>query len=71
MAGILVERQIDAAEAGAFPRPELGRGAWLDDGATRMDDQQHALSGLTYAADALEGRTRREPDAPLSVRSPD
>ena len=28
---------------------------------TRMDDQQHALSGLRYAADAIEGRTRREP----------
>jgi hypothetical protein len=28
-----------------------------------MDDQQHALSGLLYAADALDGRARREPDA--------
>ena len=40
------------------------RGAWLSSGLTRMDDQQHALSGLLYASDAIEGRTNRSPDTP-------
>jgi hypothetical protein len=58
---ILIDRQIAAAEASDFARPDLTRGAWFIDGETRMDDQQHAFSGLLYAADALEGRTMREP----------
>ncbi|MFW6075433.1 MAG: hypothetical protein ACOC9Y_07550, partial [Chloroflexota bacterium] len=55
-AGILVDRQVmDTASA------ELD-GAWFDGGLTRMDDQQHAISGLLYTADALEGHERREPE---------
>ena len=43
----IVERQAGAAEARAFPRPDLVRGAWFSEaGFTRMDDQQHPLSGL-------------------------
>jgi hypothetical protein len=55
-AGILIRRQAP---------PERGHyeaGAWFVDGLTRMDDQQHAISGLLYTADALDGRTQREPD---------
>ena len=60
-AGLLSSRQIDAAASAAFGTPELAEGAWFNNGETRMDDQQHALSGLLYAADAIEGRTQREP----------
>ena len=63
-AGILASRQMDERAAGAYPRPQLVEGAWFSDGATRMDDQQHAFSGLLYAADAADGRARREPAEP-------
>jgi hypothetical protein len=61
-AGILTDRQVTASEAAAFGTPELAMGAWFSKGETRMDDQQHSLSGLLYASDASEGRVRREPD---------
>lgn len=51
-AGILAEQQVSAAAAGDLPRPDLVQGAWLTRGATRMDDQQHALSAL-LAAEAV------------------
>lgn len=66
-ASLLANRQSDAAEALAYPRPGLVEGAWVTRGETRMDDQQHALSGLLFAADALEGRTLRSPGAPLTI----
>ena len=66
---ILAERQYDAQQASDAVRPELVEGAWFVDGETRMDDQQHALSGLLYAADALDGRGQREPDLPLASGS--
>jgi hypothetical protein len=46
VAGMLVERQVDAAAAAGVARPGLARGAWLHQGVTRMDDQQHAISAL-------------------------
>ena len=49
-AGLLVERQVEDAGARVFAAPELVRGAWFREGVTRMDDQQHALSGLLAAA---------------------
>lgn len=67
VAGILAARQRTAAGAALSPRPELAEGAWFRNGVTRMDDQQHAMSGLTYAADAFDGRTRREPVAAEGV----
>lgn len=54
-AGLLVERQADADDNPAVD------GAWFVDGVTRMDDQQHATSGLLYTANALDGIVRREP----------
>lgn len=63
-AAILAGRQVSDERARTYDRPGLVRGAWLHEGATRMDDQQHAFSGLLYAADALHGRTGREPDLP-------
>jgi hypothetical protein len=44
-AGLLIERQVDDG-------PEVEIGAWFRAGSTRMDDQQHAVSGL-LAAEAL------------------
>lgn len=52
-AGILAERQESAAEAADWPAPELVEGAWFREDLTRMDDQQHALSGLLAAAGRL------------------
>jgi hypothetical protein len=61
-AGILAARQVSPEEAAGYPQPDLVSGAWLRGGETRMDDQQHAFSGLLYALDALQGRVQREPD---------
>lgn len=56
-ADLLAQRQADDGEG------PLISGAWFIDGVTRMDDQQHAISGLIYTADAQEGRVKREPDS--------
>jgi small neutral amino acid transporter SnatA (MarC family) len=57
-ASILVNRQepVDADPVQA--------GAWFTEDITRMDDQQHVISGLVYTADALEGNPHREPLPP-------
>jgi hypothetical protein len=54
-ASLLVTRQVDSAAARQYAAPELVAGAWFRDGVTRMDDQQHALSGLLAAAGRLGG----------------
>jgi small neutral amino acid transporter SnatA (MarC family) len=46
IAGLAMAAQQDPDEADAYEEPERVRGAWLRDGETRMDDQQHALSAL-------------------------
>jgi hypothetical protein len=61
-AGILAARQVDEEMANSYGRPSLAEGAWLRGGSTRMDDQQHAFSGLLYTLDALAGRVGREPE---------
>lgn len=48
LAGILVERQVPAADANP-----LARGAWFKDGYTQMDDQQHAVAALLGSAQVL------------------
>lgn len=60
-ADLLVQRQAED------DRPPTEAGAWFIHGVTRMDDQQHAISGLLYTADALEDRVKREPDVPAAV----
>jgi hypothetical protein len=68
-AGLLVDRQIDAAEAAELPLPEASRGAWTQFGITQMDDQQHALSALLAARSRLadvDQIARRSP-VPTSV----
>lgn len=54
-ASMLIDRQ---APADAVP---LEAGAWFTNGVSRMDDQQHVISGLLYTADAIDGDARREP----------
>lgn len=48
-AAVLVDRQ-------ARMGPEETHGAWFVGGVTRMDDQQHAISGLLAVADLLDER---------------
>lgn len=57
-AGMLVERQWTMDQAAEAPHPVRAAGGWFDEGITRMDDQQHALSGLLYAAPIIEARKR-------------
>ena len=52
-AGLLAERQPDRRAAAAWDSPMLVEGAWFRYDVTRMDDQQHALSGLLVAAGEL------------------
>jgi small neutral amino acid transporter SnatA (MarC family) len=74
IAGIAVDRQVDASEAGDYPDPDRARGAWFRDGETRMDDQQHALAALLRtivivdeASDAGSTARRPSPSAWLWV----
>lgn len=52
-AALLAERQPDRRAAASWDSPSLVEGAWFRYDVTRMDDQQHALSGLLAAAGAL------------------
>jgi hypothetical protein len=52
-ASVLDERQADEHEAARYESPHLVEGAWFRDDITRMDDQQHALSGMLVAAGEL------------------
>lgn len=56
VAGMLVDRQVDAAEAAATADPDRTRGAWFQFDVTQMDDQQHALSAVLLALPILEER---------------
>lgn len=53
VAGLLVSRQVGGPEASETASPDVAHGAWLHQGTTRMDDQQHALSALLLARSAL------------------
>ena len=55
-AGMLRDRQVTAGEASKASNPERQQGAWFTNDITRMDDQQHALSGLLYAAPIVSNR---------------
>ena len=48
-AGVLAERQIEPGEDVS----EREAGAWFYDDLTRMDDQQHAASGLLLSLPVL------------------
>jgi hypothetical protein len=53
-AGLLAERQVTPEEAAEAPDPEKAEGAWLWEGVTQMDDQQHSLSALVMAIDRVD-----------------
>lgn len=55
-AAMLAARQVTPAESGAYSRSSLAEGAWFTKGITRMDDQQHALSGLIRTVAIIESR---------------
>jgi hypothetical protein len=52
---MLVDRQVSQSGAAVSPGPDLRRGAWFTNDATRMDDQQHALSALLDAGPIVRG----------------
>lgn len=56
VAGMIVDRQVDPAEAEDYPTPELARGAWFQFGFTQMDDQQHLLSALLLTLDIIDAQ---------------
>lgn len=56
-AGMLQDRQVEDSEAEEYARPDIARGAWFDEGVTRMDDQQHAISGLILTQAIIEERS--------------
>jgi len=60
MSGIMAENQASVDEAAQYGRPDIARGAWFSQGSTRMDDQQHVLSGLISTLDAMEGYADRQ-----------
>lgn len=53
-AGLMVDRQVTAAEAAGAVHPELEAGAWFYRGYTQMDDQQHTITALIDALVVLE-----------------
>jgi small neutral amino acid transporter SnatA (MarC family) len=54
IAGLALEEQSGAEDAAGAARPGRVAGAWLIDGETRMDDQQHALAGLLRTIPIVE-----------------
>jgi small neutral amino acid transporter SnatA (MarC family) len=66
VAGLALEEQFDDEDAADFERPERVAGAWLIDGVTRMDDQQHALAGILRTIPIVEasGGSSAGDDAP-------
>jgi small neutral amino acid transporter SnatA (MarC family) len=68
IAGLAIAAQSDADEAAEFARPERVEGAWFRDGVTRMDDQQHAISGLLRTVPIASGLTpESDDDAPPAL----
>lgn len=56
VAGLLIDRQVDAEDAESFPDPGRTRGAWFQFGFTQMDDQQHALSALLLTLPIIDAQ---------------
>lgn len=55
-AGMLAQRQVAPAAAQGYAQPSLAEGAWFTDAVTRMDDQQHAISGLLRTGEIVHWR---------------
>ena len=56
----LAGHQVTEARPGEDPTPVVG--AWFTDGETRVDHQQHALSGLLFAERVLRHTPSGETD---------
>ena len=54
IAGLAMRAQSSSEDAARFARPDRVAGAWFRDGETRMDDQQHALTGLLRTVAIVE-----------------
>jgi hypothetical protein len=52
-AGLMVDQQVGPTEAAAEPDPGQAEGAWFYRSYTQVDDQQHVLSGLLGAEQAM------------------
>ena len=59
IAGLAIQAQSSEAEASRSSDPSRVQGAWIDEGATRMDDQQHALAALLRTSAIVEARGGR------------
>ncbi len=57
-AGMLLDRQVAPHEASNYSNPGVAQGAWFTEGKTRMDDQQHAISGLIRARQIIAEAAR-------------
>jgi small neutral amino acid transporter SnatA (MarC family) len=57
IAGLALQAQVGAPAADEYREPDRVQGAWLIDGETRMDDQQHALSALLRTIPIVEAGT--------------
>ena len=66
VAGLAIAAEVDESDAGDYAAPDRVRGAWLRDGTTRMDDQQHAISALLRT----EAIVAAQPDAPARGPAP-
>jgi small neutral amino acid transporter SnatA (MarC family) len=64
VAALAIDAQADAAEAAGFYDEVKVQGAWYRDGTTRMDDQQHALSGLLLTIPMVEAEPSSGHPAP-------
>jgi hypothetical protein len=60
MSGIMATNQVTPAEAADYGHPDIAEGAWFSQGATRMDDQQHALSGLLQTLEIIRAEQTDE-----------
>lgn len=58
-AGMLAARQVSADVASRSQNPDRSLGAWFTNDVTRMDDQQHALSGLLRSAPIIATRENK------------
>jgi hypothetical protein len=57
-AGLMAQRQVGEAEAAEEPEPGLALGAWFYRSYTQVDDQQHVISGLLGADQAMRETKR-------------
>jgi len=69
VAGLAVRAQSDGEDAASAASPERVEGAWVVDGETRMDDQQHALAGLLRTIPIVEARALSDSPDPSDAPS--